>query len=64
MEGIKDRQQLDDLLYSINAMFQTLVLDYNNELIHVKLPPDAEELDDYLTLDATDSDRMKILWDC
>ena len=64
LEGIKDRQQLDDLLYSINAMFQTLVLDYNNELIHVKLPPDAEGLNDYLALDANDSSRMKILRDC
>ena len=63
-EGIKDRQQLDDSVYSIKAMFQNLVLDYNNEHIHVKLPPDAEELDDYLTLDANDSSRMKILRDC
>ena len=63
-EGIKDRQQLDDPVYSIKAMFQNLVLDYNNEHIHVKLPPDAEELDDYLTLDANDSSRMKILRDC
>ena len=59
MEEIKDKQQLDDSLYRIKAMFQTLVLDYNNELIHINLPSDAEELDDYLTLDANDSGRMK-----
>ena len=45
-------------------MFQTLVLDYNNEEVVVDLPADAEELDNHMTLDPNDISRMKILRDC
>ena len=63
-EGIKNRNQLDDSMYSLKEMFQTLVLDYNNEEVVVDLPTDAEELDDYMSLDANDISRIKVLRDC
>ena len=51
-------------MYSLKEMFQTLVLDYNNEEVIVDLLADAEELDEYMSLDPNDISRMKILRDC
>ena len=44
-------------------MFQTLVLDYNNENVYVNLPTNAEDLEDYLTLNPNDESQVKILRD-
>ena len=63
-EGIKNRNQLDDSMYSLKEMFQTLVLDYNNKEVVIDFPADAEELDEYMSLDPNDISRMKILRDC
>ena len=61
--GIKDRQQFEDPKFRLQEMMQKIALDFNDEDIRVELPPDAEDLDNYILLDPNDEYRINILRD-
>ena len=62
-EGVKERVHIDNPEYAPKVMFQKLALDFSNELLYVKLPSGAEDLDEYDSLNANDSTRMQIMRD-
>ena len=45
-------------------MYQLLALDFNNEDICVKLPDEAEDLDDFELLEPNNMSRISIHCDC
>ena len=63
-EGVTDRSHLDDPLYSPKEMFQHLALDFNNHEIHVDLPDNVEDIEEFMSLDANDLIRINIIRDC
>ena len=63
-KGATDRCHLDDPLYSPKEMFQHLALVFNNHKIHVNLPENVEDIEDFLSLDANDLIRINIIRDC
>ena len=63
-DRIKDRQHFEDPRFRLQEMMQKLALDFNNEDIRVELPPDAEDLDDFVLLNPNDPCRIKIMRDC
>ena len=42
-EGTKERDQLDEFVYSPEEVFQSLELEFNNDKFKVVLPTDSEE---------------------
>ena len=63
-KGVTDRSHLDDPLYSPKEMFQHLALDFNNHEIHVDLPDNVEDIEEFMSLDANDLIRINIIRDC
>ena len=62
-EGVEERAHIDSPEYSTQLMFDLLTLDFSNELLYVQLPADVEDLEDFDSLNAKDSTRMKIMRD-
>ena len=63
-EGVSRRQHLDDPVYSLKQIFQTIAFAFNNEKIVLELPDESYDIVGHEEMDLNQLSRIKITRDC
>ena len=62
--GVRNKNALDDGALSPKMIFQKLTFDFNNKLLIINLPPNADDVEGRESLDPNNATRTRIHRDC
>ena len=62
--GVQGRSDLDDVSMSLQQIFQTVGLAFNNEEVILNLPDEAYDIPNFDSIDLNDMSRIRISRDC